>query len=280
VIADRIAPALVVSAPLDSTITNLKSISVSGTVKDSTTVSVTINGNIVHAVNGSFTSMVVLVEGMNKITVVAADAAGNTSSIVRSVRLYTQPPVCVIQSPNDSLITKTSSIAVSGTVSDSTAVALTINGSSVPVSNGSFNTTVNLAEGTNKIAIVVTDAAGNKTTISRTVIVDRIAPTLVILSPLDSTSVNLSSIIISGTVKDSTAVSVTISGKIVPVFNGSFNTTLALNEGTNKITIAATDAAGNQTTATRIVILNTQALSLNVASLFAYIDETKTGIMK
>ena len=60
----------------------------------------TING-IVHAVNvdGSFIDTLSISEGLNTITITAVDAAGNTSSIVRTIRLDTQPPVIVLNSP-------------------------------------------------------------------------------------------------------------------------------------------------------------------------------------
>jgi RHS repeat-associated protein len=259
VIRDSIAPTLTITSPLESTITHLQSIAISGTTTDAHAVTISVNGaNVSVGQSGNWTTSIALNEGSNALTVIATDAAGNTTTVVRNVRLDTQPPVCTIQSPTDSLITNLSSTTVSGTIFDSTSTTLTINGKSVSVSNGSFTSEVVLSEGINIITMSATDAAGNTTTISKTIVVDRTAPTLIVSSPLDSIITKLSSIMISGTVKDSTAITITLNAINVPVANGSFTTTIALNEGINKITIVASDAAGNTSTITRSIRLDTQ----------------------
>jgi hypothetical protein len=264
VTADWTAPVLVISSPLDSTITKLSSMTVSGTIKDSTAVTLTINGNSVPISNGTFTTTVNLAEGTNKITIVATDAAGNTTSISRTVRVDRIAPALVVSSPLDSVITNLSRVTISGTVKDSTAVTLTVNGVNVPINNGSFTTQIVLTEGKNRFTIVATDAAGNTTTVSRTVIADRTPPSLAVSSPIDSTITNLSSIIVSGTISDSTAVTLTVNGQSVSVSNGSFAITIFLTEGINKITIAATDAAGNTSSIIRTVRFAVQPPVLTV----------------
>ena len=259
VTADWTPPAITVSSPLDSAITKLSLVAVSGTVKDSTAVTLTINGNSVPVSNGSFNTTVNLTEGTDKIIIVATDAAGNTTTISRTVKVDRTPPALVVSSPNDSVFTNLPSITISGTVKDSTAVTLTVNGVNVSITNGVFTTQIVLTEGVNKFTIVATDAAGNTTTASRTVIVDRIAPALIVSTPLDSIVTKLSSLIVSGTVKDSTAITLTVNGIIVHVMNGSFTTIVTLVEGINIITISATDAAGNISSIVRSVRLDTQS---------------------
>lgn len=95
-IVDTTPPTLTVSAPSDNLITNNAEINVTGTTNDalSTPVTLTINGESVPVnSDGSFTYTVTLTEGKNTITVVATDAAGKSSTVVRNVTLDTGAPV-------------------------------------------------------------------------------------------------------------------------------------------------------------------------------------------
>lgn len=95
-IVDTTPPTLTVSAPSDNLITNNAEINVTGTTNDalSTPVTLTINGESVPVnSDGSFTYTVTLTEGRNTITVVATDAAGKSSTVVRNVTLDTGAPV-------------------------------------------------------------------------------------------------------------------------------------------------------------------------------------------
>lgn len=101
---DTVDPELNVSAPADNTYTNLDTITVSGTTSDDTSnpVTVTVNGNTVEVEEGAFSTEVSLDEGENTITVVATDAAGRTTTIVRHVVKDTKAPVItsVLLTPN------------------------------------------------------------------------------------------------------------------------------------------------------------------------------------
>lgn len=95
-IVDTTPPTLMVSAPSDNLITNNAEINVTGTTNDalSSPVTLTINGESVPVnSDGSFTYTVTLTEGRNTITVVATDAAGKSSTVVRNVTLDTGAPV-------------------------------------------------------------------------------------------------------------------------------------------------------------------------------------------
>ncbi|MGD0589793.1 MAG: RHS repeat-associated core domain-containing protein [Bacteroidota bacterium] len=275
---DTQAPIVSLTSPIDSLLTNQLNVTVSGTVKDSTAVTLTINGNSVSiGVNGTFSYAVPIVEGLNTINVVATDAAGNQAKVTRTVRRDTQPPVLTISSPLDSSITNLQSITVNGTVADSTKVTLTINGNAVTVGTGGvFSYQLSVTEGLNTITVVATDAAGNKTTVTRTVRRDTQAPIVNLISPVDSLLTNQLSVTVSGTVVDSTAVTMTINGNNVLVgTNGTFSTQLTLVEGMNIITVVATDAATNQTTVVRHVGVHT---ILPVLIVTAPIDSVITNI--
>ena len=93
---DTVPPTLSVTNPADGLITNAETITVEGTTSDSTSnpVTVTVNGeNVTIGGDGSFTHDVTLVSGENKITVIAKDSAGKTTTIERTVTLDSGAPV-------------------------------------------------------------------------------------------------------------------------------------------------------------------------------------------
>ncbi|MEN8322280.1 Ig-like domain-containing protein, partial [Acinetobacter junii] len=105
------------------------------------------------------------------------------------------------------------------------------------------------------------DAAGNSSTATGTLTVDTIAPNVV----LDDLTTNDSTPPLSGTIDDPTAtIIVTVNGVDYPAINNGDGTwtladdTLAsLLEGPNTVTVTATDSAGNTTTDTAIITLDT-----------------------
>lgn len=123
-----------------------------------------------------------------------SDHDGNAATeVVTSFTVDTVPPALTITSPADGLITNEESLTVSGTTNDvtSTPVTVTVNGTPVTVqTNGSFSTTITLKSGSNTITVVATDAAGLKTTITRTVTLDTGAPVFqeitIVPNPVDA----------------------------------------------------------------------------------------------
>ncbi len=121
-----------------------------------------------------------LTNGAHTFSLKVSDHDGNEATeVVTSFTVDTVPPTLTVTSPVEGLITNKASLTVSGTTNDatSTPVTVTVNGTPVTVqTNGSFSTTVTLKDGSNTITIVATDAAGLKTTITRTVTLDTGAP--------------------------------------------------------------------------------------------------------
>jgi len=82
---------------------------------------------------------------------------------------------------------------------------------------------------------------------------DTTPPTLSITSPENYTTVNEDTVSVSGTVTDNESGmdTVTVNGNNVSIStDGSFNTAVTLTEGTNTITVIATDKAGNKVSKT------------------------------
>src|SRR6266705_901839 len=163
---DVTPPTITMNQPPANFITREPQVTVAGTVQDETATTVAVNGQAAAMSGTSFTATVALTaEGNNVIHVVATDAAGNSTDSTRTVIHDTQPPVLTLTSPGDGLITKATSVPVSGTVTDLTAVTVNVNGIPLPVDpTGAFSGSVSLTEGSNVLTVTATDAAGNATT--------------------------------------------------------------------------------------------------------------------
>ena len=135
-----------------------------------------------------------LSNGPHSFSLKVSDHDGNAATeVVTSFTVDTVPPALTITSPADGLITNKPSLTVSGTTNDvtSTPVTVTVNGTPVTVqTNGSFSTTITLKSGSNTITVVATDAAGLKTTITRTVTLDTGPPVFqeitIVPNPVDA----------------------------------------------------------------------------------------------
>lgn len=149
---------------------------------------------ITKGFNCSYKIPTSLSNGTHSFSLKVSDHDGNAATeVITSFTVDTVPPALTITSPADGLITNEESLTVSGTTNDvtSTPVTVTVNGTPVTVqSNGSFTTTITLRSGSNTITVIATDAAGLKTTITRTVTLDTGAPVFqeisIIPNPVDA----------------------------------------------------------------------------------------------
>ncbi|MEI6825611.1 MAG: hypothetical protein WCK54_08480, partial [Desulfuromonadales bacterium] len=261
---DTTGPALTLSTLANGAITNNPTLNVSGTVSDPSGVaSLTVNGATVTVTNGSFTYPVLLLPGSNVITTIAADTLGNSTTDTRTVILDTVAPVLTISTPPDNSKTAQPLALVSGTINETSTVAVSTNNGSLQsaaITGNSFSTTVNLASGVNTIAITATDLANNISNAVRTITYDNTSPSLAITDPPQDITTSLNSITIRGTVSDTitaTKISITFNGQLFtpPVASGTFSQTLTFPaEGTWPIVVTASDEVGNTTSATRNII--------------------------
>ena len=148
--------------------------------------------------------------------ITAVDPSGNHSdSGDQTLRTLpspdTTPPSLTVSSPVEGArIAYGQSMTVAGAASDDRAgVAVKVNGVTVALgANGGFSYPLSaLAAGSLTIQVIATDAAGNRTTASRTVTVDSpmtTAPTVTITGPLSGGTVSGSSVTITFTVANIT----------------------------------------------------------------------------
>ena len=130
----------------------------------------------------TYTPSTAMSDGSHTITIDCSDNDGNAADTKTTTFMVdTIPPTLNVSSPAEGMITNNATCVVSGTTNDSTSspVTLTVNGSAVTVnSNGTWSKTITLAEGENTITVVATDAAGRKTTVTRTVKLDTSVPVI------------------------------------------------------------------------------------------------------
>ena len=105
---------------------------------------------------------------------------------------------------------------------------------------------LNLTDGPHLVEAYVRDASGNRAAASVSLVVDTTPPAIeVIYPPLDMPPVNRTSVTLLGSTDP--GANLTINGERVVVgATGSFSHTVSLVEGPNRITLAASDALGNQ----------------------------------
>ncbi|UPK20975.1 FecR domain-containing protein [Bradyrhizobium sp. 131] len=219
--------------------------------------------------NGSWSTTVSLNNGSNSLTARASDAAGNTatSSAVVYTLSTTGPTVTetlVADTGSSAADHITANPALSGTGLANTVVHFTIDGTPVAATattdaQGAWSFLPSgLADGSHTIVASQTDSFGNTGSASLSFTLDTTAPTVAITST--GGPVNQASQTITGTVDVADAgASVTILDGTTPIGtaivqgNGSWSTTVSLNNGSNSLTARASDAAGNTATSSAVV---------------------------
>ncbi|MFQ5909216.1 MAG: Ig-like domain-containing protein, partial [Thermoplasmata archaeon] len=187
-----------------------------------------------------------LAEGMHTVKTQVGDFAGNLEEMTWHFYVDTAAPLVDVDYPSTDITIPTDSIMITGTTEPGATVL--IRSADVPVdSDGSFSYMFDqLTEGVNLLMVTAQDSVGNAAIATRVITVDTNPPVLeyLIASESQTRPTNAESVTISG--KFNETVELTIAGMIVPVNeDGTFETTISLEEGTNTIEIDAVDAAGH-----------------------------------
>ncbi|MCP3391766.1 Ig-like domain-containing protein [Bradyrhizobium sp. CCGB12] len=226
-------------------------------------------GTAIVQSNGTWSTTVTLVNGPNSLTARVSDAAGNTatSSAVVYTLSTTGPTVTealVADTGTSATDHVTANPALSGTGLANTLVHFTIDGSPIATTvttdaQGAWSFTPSgLADGPHTIVASQTDTFGNTGSASLSFTLDTTAPTIAIASA--GGPVNQASQTITGTVGVTDAgATVTILdgaatiGTAIVQANGSWSSTVTLNQGSNSLTARVSDAAGNTATSGAVV---------------------------
>ena len=245
------------------------------------------------------------------VTVTATDTAGNSVSkdatdatLGTSLQLKVKEkvaPTITITAPTAGATITNNKPAITWTVADddsgvdpatislkidsgaviTTGITKTVSGKGYTCS---YTPTEALADGSHTITVNAKDYDGNAAS-AKTVTfkVDTVPPTLSVTSPAEGLITNNATVTVSGTTNDVTSSPVTlkVNGTAVTVgSDGAFSTKITLSNGSNTITIVATDSAGKSTTVTRHVTLDTAPPVIKAVSITPNpVDAGKTFVI-
>lgn len=234
------------------------------------------NENTDHKFHGE---VVVTDEGGNSATATVTDFSALGLRVLEKVK----PEISVTYPTSGAYLTTakpsfTWTVTDAGSGVDESTISIQIDGQTAvtsgitktAVTNGyscSYTPTAALSEGSHTVYFNVTDNDGNTATQgSVNFTVDTVPPTLNITGPNEGYTTNNATVTVSGTTNDDTSSPVTIqvtvndgtaqNAQVDSSGNFSINVTLT-KEGTNTVTILATDAAGKTTQISRTVTLDT-----------------------
>lgn len=281
VISTNITPGAVLKGivPVTATVTEANPLLHSITVLDSNGNPVLVKGKKLVASESPVTAnslsydwdTKLVADGAYKLQFIATDKAGNTETVLHDVTVDNTAPGATIDAYPTPISDTTPTI--SGTVDDNnTTVQVTIEGviyTAVPSSGRWSITTNTLADGTYTISAVAIDAAGNATAppASGSITIDTTAPSALLTSPVSGSRAH-GLVQISGTVTDAVSYTLSINGDVVAAgVSGAVSyqwDTTGFISGTYRITLSATDAAGNTTQDTVLVAIDNTAPALPV----------------
>jgi hypothetical protein len=207
-----------------------------------------------------------LAAGPHTMTVSVLDWAGNSATTTSSFTADAIAPVVAITSPAADSWFSGGSLQVTGTVIDASPVTIDVNGVLTLPSAGTFTATVPTTEGSFPIHATATDAAGNAGSSAVTVNVDSLAPIIHVNTPAPGFVTAGASFTLSGTIEDTSAVTLLLDGQPLALVSSAFSTVVPLAaDGLKRVTLQATDRAGN--TSTKDVEVTRDTVAPNVAVL-------------
>ena len=254
---DTEAPNLFVNEPTDEHVSPVHEVVFSGTLYEENLLSLTVGGEAIAVLDGVWTTMIQLEEGMNQVEVVATDEAGHVRQVTRNVLVDSIAPVMTAtlvigDEEYDASVTtvRTRDTDAFLRVYLTEACTVTVTGlKPVQASEGSNRITLPFAENMAvTISVVASDEAGHSSdTATWTVTVDNLAPVIEVTEPQSGTVVEVSRVVVVGHTEPGSALSV--DGVNVQVGDdGSFSITLDLEDGMNVFRLSAMDDLGNEAT--------------------------------
>ncbi|HET8797313.1 MAG TPA: Ig-like domain-containing protein, partial [Thermoanaerobaculia bacterium] len=248
---DRTPPSIDITSPADGAVVGGASVVVTGTASGAR--SVAVNTIAATIANGTFTAMIPLELGSNRITAIATDDAGNTASDAIEVERDPGKLALLLTAPPDQLLTNRPTIAVAGQViSPANAQKVTINGVEVPFDPaGAFRRLdFPLAEGANEITAAVTSRSGQASSVKVTVRADFTPPQLVVMANgtalADGARFATAPALALQTNDEGAVTKLMIDGELVAPG------VTPLADGGHTLTATARDAAGNETRLDRV----------------------------
>ncbi|MDQ0428794.1 hypothetical protein QOZ98_001621, partial [Planomicrobium stackebrandtii] len=255
-VEDKTAPALLIVNPVSD-----KDLTVSGTAEAKSVVTVKAGETVIAEGNtdefGKFSIAIEKQKAGLKLSIAAADAAGNTSEAKEiTVSDVTAPEKPVVEKVTD----KTTSIT--GTVEAGSVVSVkagaTEIGKATANQEGNYAVTIQKQQAGTVLKLTATDKAGNVSQATQVTVLDATAPAVPTVEEVTDKST-----VIKGTAEAGSIVVVkaagTEIGKATANSDGDFAVTIAKQKAGTKLSITATDAAGNVSAAKAVTVLDATA---------------------
>jgi hypothetical protein len=221
-----------------------------------------------------------LAAGSHSLAASIRDQAGNAAAASLTFQVAAQLPAVAITSPADGSYSKVASIQVVGTV-NSVVTSVTVGGQPVTPSQGGFTAAVTLAQGTNVLAAVATDAAGNQASATAAVTLDTTPPIVTLTKPAPGQITNQPQVQVAGIATDDSGIAtLTVAGQTVaPAAGGQFSTQVPVSDGANSIEVDAFDLAGNeQTVVVTVNRFSVPAVAITSPADLSYVSATTVTV--
>lgn len=245
---DTSAPFLSVTSPVEGAVTLTGEVVVRGAIEKGATL--TINGQQAQSdANGNFETAIQLTPGEQTITITATDAARNVASVQRQVFYNTAAQLLTLDMPSE-IISNTQQVTLKGEMRPQTRVEINDIPVELPLQ---FTHVLTLPEGEQTVTLKAISPQNDVQTVPLHIIVDLTPPELTVKELPASTrepDVNLI-----GSISEPAAL--TLDGNAIPAQNNRFTIPITLKEEENVLNLTATDPAGNATTKTLRMLLDT-----------------------
>lgn len=277
-----IPPSVQLTVDSYSVLTKDAMYTLTGTVENGSKVTVynfaTDTSNQASVIDGIWICPESLVEGTNSLVVTAVKEGKSSAKKEFAIDLDTKSPVINASLLSDGSSSSSQVLGISGTVADAHLASFTINAETATLTNGEFNTAVNLNLGKNVITISAVDQLGNVTTDTRTISFDPALPQVVVQSPVDGLITSEQNIVVATSAAD--ALSVTVNGQptLPGAVSGEFTATVKLTAGLNTIIIDAVDQFGRTAQAKRTVTFDAVKPIVTISSPSQEIATNKPGV--
>ncbi|MDR4927226.1 Ig-like domain-containing protein [Peribacillus simplex] len=255
IVKDAIAP----TAPHVDEVTEL-STSVSGTAETGSTITVKVGSTVLGtttANKGEYSLSIPKQKAGTTLTITATDEAGNTSVAkeveVKAVIVKDETPPTV---PTVDEVKETSTSA-SGTAEAGSLIRVkagtTVIGTATTSNEGKYIVSIPKQKAGTKLSVTATDKAGNTSAAKEVTVKDVTAPTVPTVVEVTDTSSSVSGTAEAGSlirVKNGT----TVLGTATTNTDGKFTVQISKQKGGTKLTVTATDKAGNTSAAKEITV--------------------------
>jgi len=245
---DTSAPFLSVVSPVDGAVLLSADVTVRGAVEKEA--ALTVNGQPVKSdATGNFETTLQLKPGEQTITITATDTARNVASVQRQVFYNTAAQLLTLDMP-EQIVTNQQQVTLKGEMRPETRVEINDVPIELPLQ---FTHVLTLPEGEQVVTLKAISPQNDVQTVPLHIIVDLTPPEITVKElPASTREPNIN---LTGSVSEPAAL--TLDANAIPAQNNRFTIPITLKEGENVLNLTATDPAGNATTKTLRMLLDT-----------------------